>query len=168
MPVEKVSLSLEADVVAEARAEAGGNLSAYVNEALEARLRNRHLRRVLDEFRHEFPPLDPEEDAQVRRELDEAMAKAEAAAIALNETLVRGTELLNEHPLVKEGVIARGPMRLPIGYVVLADEEKPVSEAFTELGEYLKERLVAGWKVHRVVVGRDPRGRSDLASVVPL
>jgi hypothetical protein len=168
MPVEKVSLSLEADVVAEARAEAGGNLSAYVNEALEARLRNRNLRRVLDEFRHEFPPLDPEEDAQVRRELDEALEKAHAAAVATEEVLVRGTDLLNQHPLVKEAVIARGPMRLPIGYVVLADEQRPVDEVFTELGDYLTERLSAGWKVQLVVVGRDPRGRSDLASVVPL
>src|SRR6516225_2189100 len=98
MPVEKVSLSLEADVVAEARAEAAGNLSAYVNEALEARLRNRHLRRVLDEFR----PLDPEEDARVRREYREATEKALAAAAATEEILVRGTEVLNEHPLVKE------------------------------------------------------------------
>jgi hypothetical protein len=168
MPVEKVSLSLEAEVVAEARAEAGGNLSAYVNEALEARLRNRHLRRALDESRHEFPPLDLEEDAQVRWELDEAMAKAEAAAAATEEVLIRGTELLNEHPLVKEAVIARGPMRLPVGYVVLADERKPATEVFSELGEYLTERLSAGWKVQLVVVGRDPRGRSDLAAVVPL
>jgi hypothetical protein len=168
MPVEKVSLSLEADVVAEARAEAGGNLSAFVNEALEARLRNRHLRRVLDEFRHEFPPLDPEEAADIRREFDEAQAQALAAAAATEETLVRGTELLNEHPLVAEAVIERGPMRLPVAYVVLADERQPVAAVFADLGEYLKERLTAGWKVQLVIVGRDPRGRSDLAGVVPL
>ncbi|TMC09712.1 MAG: hypothetical protein E6J41_09955 [Chloroflexi bacterium] len=168
MPVEKVSLSLEADVVAEARAEAGGNLSAYVNDALEARLRNRHLRRVLDEFRHEFPPLDREAAEQVRREFDGAMEKAAAGAAATEEVLVRGTELLNEHPLVEEAVIARGPTRLPVGYVVLADERKPVAEVFAALGEYLTERLSAGWKVQLVILGRDPRGRSDLAGVVPL
>jgi len=168
MPVEKVSLSLEADVVAEARAEAGGNLSAFVNEAVEARLRNRHLRRLLDEFRHEFPPLDPEEDAQVRREFDEALEKARAGAAATEEAVVRGTELLNAHPLVKEAVIERGPMRLPIGYIVLTDEEEPVAQVFSELGDYLKQRLTAGWKVQLVIVGRDPRGRSDLAGVVPL
>src|SRR5215472_18472219 len=167
MPVEKVSLSLEADVVAEARAEAGGNLSAYVNDALEARLRNRHLRRVLDEFRHEFPPLDPEEDAQVRRELDEAMAKAEAAAMALEDTLVRGTELLNDHPLVKEALVARGPLRLPVAYIELADEQKSVATVFAELDEYLMRQLDTGWKVQLVLVGKDTRGRSALAPVVP-
>jgi len=167
MPVEKVSLSLEADVVAEARAEAGGNLSAYVNDALEARLRNRHLRRVLDDFRHEFPPLDPEEDAQVRREFDEALDRAETAAIALEDTLVRGTELLNEHPLVREALIARGPLRLPIAYIELADEQKPVAAVFAELDEYLTERLNTGWKVQLVLVGKDVRGRSALAPVVP-
>src|SRR5215831_7991818 len=168
MPVEKVSLSLEADVVAEARAEAGGNLSAFVNEAVEARLRSRHLRRLLDEFRHEFPPLDPKEDAQVRREFDEALEKARAGAAATEESVVRGTELLNAHPMVKEAVIERGPMRLPIGYIVLTDEEEPVAQVFSELGDYLKQRLTAGWKVQLVIVGRDPRGRSDLAGVVPL
>lgn len=167
MPVEKVSLSLEADVVAEARAEAGGNLSAYVNEAVEARLRNRHLRRVLDEFRHEFPPLDPEEDAQVRKEFDEAMEKAAAAAVALDETLIRGTDLLNEHPLVKEALVARGPLRLPIAYIELADEEKSVATVFAELTAYLTQQLETGWKVQLVLVGRDARGRSALAPVVP-
>jgi hypothetical protein len=167
MPVEKVSLSLEADVVAEARAEAGGNLSAFVNEALEARLRNRNLRRVLDEFRHEFPPLDPEEDAQVRREYQQATAKAEAAAAALEDTLVLGTALLNEHPLVKEALVARGPLRLPIGYIELADEQKPVVAVFAELDEYMAERLATGWKIQLVLVGRDTRGRSALAPVVP-
>jgi hypothetical protein len=165
--MEKVSLSLEADVVAEARAESGGNLSAYVNEALEARLRNRNLRRVLDEFRHEFPPLDPEEDAQVRREYDEALEKAEAAAAALDDTLVRGTELLNEHPLVEEALIERGPLRLPVAYVELADEQKPVADVFAELDEYLTKRLNTGWRVQLVLVGKDTRGRSALATVVP-
>jgi hypothetical protein len=165
--MEKVSLSLEADVVAEARAESGGNLSAYVNEALEARLRNRNLRRVLDEFRHEFPPLDPEEDAQVRREYDEALEKAEAAAAALDDTLVRGTELLNEHPLVEEALIERGPLRLPVAYIELADEQKPVADVFAELDEYLTKRLNTGWRVQLVLVGKDTRGRSALATVVP-
>jgi hypothetical protein len=167
MPVEKVSLSLEADVVAEARAEAGGNLSAYVNEALEARLRNRHLRRVLDEFRHEFPPLDPEEAEQVNREFDEAMERALAMAAATQQTMIRGTELLNEHPMVQEAVITRGPLRLPIAYVALADEDKPVAAVFAELDEYLAQRLKAGRKVQFVLIGKDPHGRAPLASVVP-
>jgi Post-segregation antitoxin CcdA len=167
VPMEKVSLSLEADVVAEARAEAGGNLSAYVNEALEARMRNRHLRRVLDEFRHEFPPLDPEEDAQVRREFDEALEKALAGAAATEETMIRGTELLNEHPMVEEALITRGPLRLPVAYVALADEQKPVAEVFAELDEYLTQRLTTGRKVQFVLVGKDPHGRGSLTPVVP-
>jgi hypothetical protein len=165
--MEKVSLSLEADVVAEARAESGGNLSAYVNEALEARLRNRNLRRVLDEFRHEFPPLDPEEDAQVRREYDEALEKALAGAAATEETMIRGTELLNEHPMVEEALVTRGPLRLPIAYVRLADEQKPVGQVFAELDDYLTQRLTTGRKVQFVLVGKDPHGRGPLAPVVP-
>lgn len=162
-----MSLSLEADVVAEARAEAGGNLSAFVNEAVEARLRNRHLRRVLDEFKHEFPPLDPQEDARIRREFNEARAKAAAAAEALEDTLVRGTELLNEHPLVEEALVMNGPTRLPIGYVAVADEQQPIASVLSELDGYLQQRLNTGWKVRLVIVSRDPRGRAHLAGVVP-
>src|SRR5215472_7837108 len=110
MPVEKVSLSLEADVVAEARAESGGNLSAYVNEAVAARLRNRELRRVLDEFKDEFPPDDDEEVTRVRREFYEGLAKIEAASRELDDILVRGSTLLDEHPLVEEAVIALGSL----------------------------------------------------------
>jgi Post-segregation antitoxin CcdA len=167
MPAEKVSLSLDADVVAEARAEAGGNLSAYVNGALGARLRSRHLRRVLDELRHEFPPLDPEEDAKVRREFDEAMEKALAGAAATEATMIRGTELLNRHPMVEEALITRGPLRLPVAYVQLADEQKPVGQVFAELDEYLAQRLGTDRKVQFVLVGSDPRGRAPLATVVP-
>ena len=167
MPVEKVSLSLEADVVAGARAEAGGNLSAFVNGALESRLRNRNLRRVLDEFRHEFPPLDPEEAEQINREFDEAMEQALAGAAATQETMIRGTELLNQHPGVQEAVIARGPLRLPIAYVALAAEDQPVAAVFAELDEYLAQRLSTGRKVQFVLVGKDPHGRAPLASVVP-
>jgi hypothetical protein len=122
---------------------------------------------VLDEFRHEFPPLDPEEDAQVRREYREATRRAETAAVALEDTLVIGTDLLNEHPLVKEALVARGPLRLPIGYIELADEQKPVAAVFAELEAYLAQRLNTGHGIQLVLVGRDVRGRSALAPVVP-
>src|SRR5690349_11540502 len=121
MPVEKVSLSLDAQVVAEARAASGGNLSAYVNEALEARQRNRQLRQVLDDFKDEFEPLEPGEDERITREFDEAVAKAEAGRVEVERILVDGTDVLNEHPMVEEAVIALGPLYFPIGYVVLAD-----------------------------------------------
>ncbi len=167
MPVKKVSLSLEAEVVAEARAASGGNLSAYVNEALQARVRSRRLRQTLDEFAHEFPPLPPEEDAAIEKEYDEAVARVEAAAAALDVTLVRGTELLNEHPLVEEAVVALGPLRLPIGYVVVADERRPVAAVLGELSEHLQQNLATGWVVRLVIVARDPDGRPILPAVVP-
>jgi hypothetical protein len=112
--------------------------------------------------------MDRKEAEQVNREFDEAMEQARARAAESEEALVRGTELLNEHPLVKEAVVERGPMRLPIGYVVLKDEQHSVAEILSELGTYLRERLSAGWKIQLVIVGRDPGGRSDLAGVVPL
>jgi hypothetical protein len=85
----------------------------------------------------------------------------------LDDTLVRGTELLNEHPLVEEALIERGPLRLPVAYIELADEQKPVADVFAELDEYLTKRLNTGWRVQLVLVGKDTRGRSALATVVP-
>ncbi len=131
-----MSLSLEAEVVAEARAASGGNLSAYVNEALQARVRSRRLRQTLDEFAHEFPPLPPEEDAAIEKEYDEA-------------------------------VVALGPLRLPIGYVVVADERRPVAAVLGELSEHLQQNLATGWVVRLVIVARDPDGRPILPAVVP-
>ena len=81
--------------------------------------------------------------------------------------MIRGTELLNQHPGVQEAVIARGPLRLPIAYVALADEDRPVASVFAELDEYLAQRLDTGRKVQFVLVGKDPHGRAPLASVVP-
>lgn len=167
MPVEKVSLSLEADVVAEARAESGGNLSAYVNEAVAARLRNRELRRVLDEFKHEFPPIDPDEEGRIQREFDEGLARIEAANQALEETLIRGTDALSEHPLVGEALIALGPLGLPIGYVELSDQSVTVEAAFAELEAHLARSVPNGWRVQFVIVGRDPKGHAALPSVTP-
>jgi hypothetical protein len=168
--VEKVSLSLEAGVVAEARAASGGNLSAYVNEAVEARLRNRRLREVLDEFEHEFPP-DPDEESRVRNEFRAGMAKIDAANRELDEILVHGTELLDEHPLVDEAVITMGSLQSPVAYVVLTDERGSIAETSTTIRAVL-ERVASTWHVDVVIVPRPPRsdgdGRPVLPGIVPL
>ncbi|HXM58570.1 MAG TPA: type II toxin-antitoxin system CcdA family antitoxin [Candidatus Dormibacteraeota bacterium] len=168
MPTEKVSLSLDAQVVAEARAASGGNLSAYVNEALEARQRNRRLREYLDDIKPEFEPLDPEEEARVNREYDEAVEQSRAAARDLERVLHVGTPVLNEHPLVEEGVIAMGPMELPVAYVVVRDEQQPVSAVAAALRGHLEERLQTQWHVQIVIVPKDPEDRAPLVGVLPL
>ena len=62
MPVEKVSLSLDADLVARARRVAGHRgLSALVNEALRIKLQHERLRAVLAEMDAEFGPVPAEE-----------------------------------------------------------------------------------------------------------
>jgi len=62
MPVEKVSLSLDAGLVARARRVAGHRgLSALVNEALRIKLQHERLRAVLAEMDAEFGPVPAEE-----------------------------------------------------------------------------------------------------------
>jgi len=168
MPVEKVSLSLDADVVAEARAASGGNLSAYVNEALEARQRNRRLGEVLDEMKHEFEPGDPQEDERIVREFDEARAQARAAHADLQRLLVDGTDALNEHPLVEEAVIAMSPVHLPVAYVAVADDQQTIGAVVNALDEHLRQRCETEWTVQFVIVSSDPDDRAPLAGVVPL
>ena len=58
MAVEKVSLSLDPELLAEARALAGrGGLSALVNEGLQLQLQQIRLTRLLDEMDEEFGPV---------------------------------------------------------------------------------------------------------------
>jgi hypothetical protein len=60
MAVEKVSLSLDREVVDRARRIAGPRgLSALVNEALRLRLQQERLRALLDEMDAEYGPLRP-------------------------------------------------------------------------------------------------------------
>lgn len=75
MTTEKVSLSLEVELVAEAR-EAGGarGLSSYVNRALEHELQRDRIARWLAEAEEEAGPIDPEIMEQVRREWPEPRA----------------------------------------------------------------------------------------------
>ena len=61
MAVSKVSLSIEEDVLAEARTRAGHReLSAYVNEALLRPLQHDRLGELLAEMETESGPIPPE------------------------------------------------------------------------------------------------------------
>ena len=61
MTVEKISLSLGADLVAKARRVAGHRgLSALVNDALRIKLQHERLRSLLDQMDDEFGPVPPE------------------------------------------------------------------------------------------------------------
>ncbi len=67
MPMEKVSLTLDADLVAEARRLAGPRaLSALVNDALRIKLQHARLRALLDEMDEEFGPVPDREVARTR------------------------------------------------------------------------------------------------------
>lgn len=77
MTVEKVSLSLDPDMLAEARRLAGrGGLSALVNEALRVRLQQVRVARLLDEMDAEFGPIDPDVVEEVAREWPEPPTRA--------------------------------------------------------------------------------------------
>jgi Arc/MetJ family transcription regulator len=68
VPVEKVSMSLDADVLAQARERVGGRgVSAYVNEAVRRQLRRDALAEVLSEMRETNGPVGDEEMEEVRR-----------------------------------------------------------------------------------------------------
>lgn len=61
MAVSKVSLSIEEDVLDEARSRAGHReLSAYVNEALSRQLQHDRLGELLAEMETESGPIPPE------------------------------------------------------------------------------------------------------------
>ena len=66
---EKVSITLDADVVAEARAgmdERG--FSAYVNDVLRREQQQRRLRQLLDDLDTEYGPVPDEMREEARRE----------------------------------------------------------------------------------------------------
>ena len=69
MNTEKVSLSLDHELVAEARKLAGrGGLSALVNDALRARVQRVRLERLLDEMDDEYGPVPADVAEEVHRE----------------------------------------------------------------------------------------------------
>jgi len=60
VPIAKVSLSLDPDLVDAARHRVGGRgLSGYVNEALRRRLQHDRLAELLEELDRSDGPLDP-------------------------------------------------------------------------------------------------------------
>jgi len=66
---EKVSLTLEKELLAEARAVAGGRaLSRYLNRALRNQLQHDRIAALLVEIEREQGPIDPRVMAEVRDE----------------------------------------------------------------------------------------------------
>jgi len=72
MRTEKVSLSLEEALLAEAREVVGARgLSGYVNRALRLQLQHDRLAGLLAELEQEKGPIEPELMEEVRREWPE-------------------------------------------------------------------------------------------------
>jgi Arc/MetJ family transcription regulator len=66
--VEKVSVSLDSELLAKTRARVrGGGLSAYVNDAVRRQLRRDVLSDLLDELRQANGPVSEEQMEEVRR-----------------------------------------------------------------------------------------------------
>lgn len=69
MATEKVSLSLDEELIDEARETAGARgLSGYVNRALRSQLQHDRLTALLDELEAEAGPIDPRVMEEVRHE----------------------------------------------------------------------------------------------------
>ena len=72
MAVEKVSLSLDADLIAKARRVAGRRgLSALVSDALRIKLQHERLRALLSEMDAEYGPVPAAELARARTQWPE-------------------------------------------------------------------------------------------------
>jgi hypothetical protein len=68
MAIEKVSLSLDADLLAQARRTAGPRgLSALVNDGLRIKLQHERLRALLKSMDAEFGPIPPAEVQRARK-----------------------------------------------------------------------------------------------------
>jgi hypothetical protein len=69
MKIEKVSITLPADLLAEAKSYApDGNLSAYIAEGLRRSVLSERLARYLSELDEESGPLTPQEIEAAQRE----------------------------------------------------------------------------------------------------
>jgi len=79
MPTAKISLTLEEDLIAQARTLAGSRgLSSYVNRALGRQLQHDRLAALLEELEREAGPID----AQVLEEVQRAWPAPDAEAAA--------------------------------------------------------------------------------------
>ena len=68
MPSAKLSVTLEEDLVTEARRVAGARgLSGYVNQALRMQLQRDRLSTLLADLEREFGPIDPAHQDEVNR-----------------------------------------------------------------------------------------------------
>jgi hypothetical protein len=75
MTVEKISISLDSDLLEVAREEAtveGISLSAWLADAVRDRARLLGLRHLIDEYQAEFGPFTEDERASARHWLAEA------------------------------------------------------------------------------------------------
>lgn len=69
MTITKVSVSVDAELLAEARELAGRRgLSALINDALRVKLQHARVGRLLDEMDEEFGPVPAAIEEEVRRE----------------------------------------------------------------------------------------------------
>jgi post-segregation antitoxin (ccd killing protein) len=77
MKTTKISVTLDADLVQQARAFARGNLSRYLNEALRDKLRNENLRKLLEDAEAEYGPVPEELLAEAEATFKAAFEAAE-------------------------------------------------------------------------------------------
>jgi post-segregation antitoxin CcdA len=78
MATEKVSITLDSQLLAEIRRRSA-NVSALVNEALDAYFRNARLGELLDELDREFGPVPAEVREQARHDWMAAMDQIQHA-----------------------------------------------------------------------------------------
>lgn len=77
MAMKKVSVTLDADLVAEIKSEVGQRgFSAYLNDALVRRRQRERFAELERELTEEFGPIPDEVREQVRKEWDELARQA--------------------------------------------------------------------------------------------
>lgn len=80
MVMKKVSVTLDAELVAEIKTEVGeGGFSAYLNESIKRRRQHERLRRLERELTEEYGPIPDDVREQVRKEWDEFERRVEEA-----------------------------------------------------------------------------------------